>query len=380
MKVTKFSPDGLPLPLAGWSTGYQSIGSNTDSNPPLSALNFVQRITSNTSNTLLNPIVNFASGSGIAFAAASNTLTISATGAAAGGGGATISAGSNSTNVREISTAGASTTLWSPFDHAHGGISEVTASSSNTLQRGTLNLRAGTGIALALSDADSDGEFDTATIINTVGASSGGSGGSGYSLSVPSVTVGVATNGLNTTNPAVTIAAQASGTRLIVAANLVGRASTSVTCTNVTFTAMAQVQNGAGSRYDIWCGVATGTTGTTVTVNTGSSNFASLVVMAVADTLTPTAGSVTSGLMIDQMMLQRTGVTAGTFFAYFIGCDNTTNPVYFVPAIPGRLVNGNVNGSGSALFCGYAPTTGPIGGSVINQTSSTPFAVVVPIT
>lgn len=87
MKVTKFSPDGLPLPLAGWSTGYSSIGSNTDSNPPLSALNFVQRITANTSNTLLNPIVNFASGSGISLAASSNTVTISATG---GGGSSSL--------------------------------------------------------------------------------------------------------------------------------------------------------------------------------------------------------------------------------------------------------------------------------------------------
>lgn len=85
MKITKFG-DGIPVALDGWSTGYQSIGSNTDSNPPLSALNFVQRITANTSNTLLNPIVNLASGSGISLAASSNTVTISATGGGGGGG------------------------------------------------------------------------------------------------------------------------------------------------------------------------------------------------------------------------------------------------------------------------------------------------------
>lgn len=172
MKVTKFG-DGIPVTLQGWSTGITSLNSNvTTTDGGLSALNFVQRVTANGSNILLNPSVNIASGSGIALAASSNTVTISAT----GGGSGTISAGSNSTNVREISTAGASSTLWSPYDHAHGGVSEVTASSSNTLQRGTVNLRAGTGIALALTDTDGDGEFDTATIVNT-GTSSGGGGG-----------------------------------------------------------------------------------------------------------------------------------------------------------------------------------------------------------
>ena len=173
MKITNFGPDGLPIALGGWSTGIVSLNSNVEivGGGP-SALNFVQRITSNTSNTLLNPIVNFAAGSNIALSAQSNTITI--TGAAGGGGGApaTISAGSNSTRVSEVSGAGASTTLWSPFDHAHDGIGTITASSSNTMQRGTFNLRAGTGIVFGLTDGDGDGELDTATIIGT-GSSSG---------------------------------------------------------------------------------------------------------------------------------------------------------------------------------------------------------------
>jgi len=86
MKVTNFGPDGIPVALAGWSTGITSINSNaTTADGGLSALNFVQRITSNGSNILLNPSVNFAAGSNIALSAASNTITI--TGAAAGGGG-----------------------------------------------------------------------------------------------------------------------------------------------------------------------------------------------------------------------------------------------------------------------------------------------------
>jgi hypothetical protein len=175
MKVTNFGPNGLPITLAGWSTGVVSLNSNVEIiGGGLAALNFVQRITSNTSNTLLNPIVNFAAGSNIALSAQSNTITI--TGAAGGGAAAVISAGSNSTRVREVSTAGASTTLWSPFDHAHDGIGTITASSSNTMQRGTWNIRAGTGIALALTDADGDGEFDTTTIVATGGGGGSGSG------------------------------------------------------------------------------------------------------------------------------------------------------------------------------------------------------------
>lgn len=82
---------------------------------------------------------------------------------------AAISAGSNSTRVSEVSAAGASTTLWSPYDHRHDGIGTITASSSNTMQRGTWNVRAGPGIALNLTDTDGDGEFDTMTIVNTGG-------------------------------------------------------------------------------------------------------------------------------------------------------------------------------------------------------------------
>jgi hypothetical protein len=119
----------------------------------------VATITADGSNAVQGPFVNFASGSNILFSIASNTLSIHST-----GGGAAIAAGSNSTRVREVPTIGSSTTLWSPFDHAHDGIGTITASSSNTLQRGTVNLRPGTGTAFTLTDSDGDGEFDTLSI------------------------------------------------------------------------------------------------------------------------------------------------------------------------------------------------------------------------
>jgi len=179
VKVTNYGPDGLPVTLAGWSTGITSLNSNVNTTDGgYSALNFVQAVTANGSNFLMRPIVNFAAGSNTTITVdqgplasfPSNTIRIHST------GGGSVSAGSNSTRVSEVPTAGASTTLWSPYDHAHDGIGTITASSSNTMQRGTWNIRPGAGIALSLTDTDGDGEFDTATIVNTGVPGPAGSG------------------------------------------------------------------------------------------------------------------------------------------------------------------------------------------------------------
>jgi len=172
----------------------------------------VQLITINDTNVVQGPFVNFAAGSNTTVtvdmfgAAASNTIRIHAT------GGGSISAGSNSTQVREVSTAGASTTLWSPFDHAHDGIGTITASASNTMQRGAWNLRPGAGIALNLTDTDGDGEFDTTTIVNT------GGGGGGYAPSTESaiLTSGNITLASNSWTDIISVSL-AAGTWLVVA-------------------------------------------------------------------------------------------------------------------------------------------------------------------
>jgi len=86
MKVTNFGPDGIPIALGGWSTGITSINSNAvvgDGGP--SATNFVQLITADSSNTMLDPIVNFASGSNIVFSFTSNTIRIASTASGSGG-------------------------------------------------------------------------------------------------------------------------------------------------------------------------------------------------------------------------------------------------------------------------------------------------------
>lgn len=93
--------------------------------------------------------------------------------AAAGG---SSSFGSNSTRVAKTPSAGASSSN-SRADHVHDGIGGATASGSNTLNTGNLNLRAGTGIALALSNTDGGTGFDTVTIQNIA---AGGSGSVSY--------------------------------------------------------------------------------------------------------------------------------------------------------------------------------------------------------
>lgn len=140
MKVTRLGP---PIPIL--SSG---LGGNAGSRIPAGGNDLqvltsngsngrywgenVRRITSNGSNILVSPDVNFVSGSNIFFAVASNTLTIHGQ---AGGG---------------------------------GGVTALTANGSNSLA-GSINLQAGVGIALGVSGS-------TITITNT-GSSGGGSGG-----------------------------------------------------------------------------------------------------------------------------------------------------------------------------------------------------------
>jgi hypothetical protein len=128
----------------------------------------------NATTHVQGPFVNFADGSNTTITVdtvngvASNTIRWHST------GGAGASFGSNSTDVSETTQVGASSNT-ARADHYHRGIETITASSSNTMQRGTWNLRPGSGIALSLTDTDGDGEFDTTTIVNT---GAGGGGGS----------------------------------------------------------------------------------------------------------------------------------------------------------------------------------------------------------
>ena len=135
MKITNFGPNGQPVILAGWSTGYVSLNSNVEiAGGGLAALNFVQLITANGSNGLTRPIANFSAGSNIVLSATSNTMTITSLG---------------------------------------GGVAGIQSNGSNSLT-GLVNLQAGSGIALTVSGQN-------ITITNT----SGGSGSAlGWNLDV----------------------------------------------------------------------------------------------------------------------------------------------------------------------------------------------------
>lgn len=90
MKVTRLGPPrplmSLVGVLASGSSGPSGQVPTANGSNGVAWGSNVAIITSNGSNALLGPFVNFASGAGIAFAAASNTLTISATGGGTGSG------------------------------------------------------------------------------------------------------------------------------------------------------------------------------------------------------------------------------------------------------------------------------------------------------
>lgn len=182
MKVTK---EGRTIPLMNFTSAYGGVSGGGPSGqvPTSNGSNGVSwgsniaTITVNDVTKVLGPFINFADGSNTNWtvdqnpgSTPSNTLRVHST------GGASVAFGSNSTNVSETTQVGASSNT-ARADHYHRGIETITASSSNTMQRGTLNLRPGASIALNLTDTDGDGEFDTITIVNT-GGGGGGSGGS----------------------------------------------------------------------------------------------------------------------------------------------------------------------------------------------------------
>lgn len=124
MKVTNFGQNTALVSTAGTAGSAGGIGGVAVSGPALpgqaiisSSSNtaswqpVISTITSNSSNTLLGPNVNFASGTGITFAVSSNTLTITGTGGTgqfltvADGGGGTVQAHGNLGSTETIDLA-----------------------------------------------------------------------------------------------------------------------------------------------------------------------------------------------------------------------------------------------------------------------------------
>lgn len=197
--------------------------------------------------------------------------------------------------------------------------------------------------------------------------------------------VQAASNSASTTSLAVTIAAAASGQRLVVCIGSNARDVNAPTCTNVTFTKM-----GAGAAFsttmyvNVYVGVvAGGSSGTSVTITATGSNFIEADVYEVSDPLTPTAG--TSASLTNTSASTQAYVTLGpispafgTFWACVFGEDNGTTSLH----IDGNaLFRSYKPGAGTAMSAiGYAPG-GPFGMWITAGTSGGDFAAyIVPIT
>jgi len=127
-------------------------------------------------------------------------------------------------------------------------------------------------------------DFDAA-----ITAAAGGGGGGG--VGAIDCKGWVAPSYSSTNAFAITIPAQASGTRILLAVGTRSNDVTSVTCTNVTWSEVKGWNSSTNTYLSIYVGVATGTTGTTITVNVGGTNYVFATAVFLGDALTPTTGA-----------------------------------------------------------------------------------------
>ncbi len=100
-----------------------------------------------------------------------------------------------------------------------------------------------------------------------------------------------------TSGAAITVAAASVGHRFVLGIGLINRAATGVSSTNTTWTLVDSKVQG-NIHIEVWVGVvAGGSSGTTITITSGSTDWLNAQVIEIADTLTPTLGnhSETSG-------------------------------------------------------------------------------------
>lgn len=169
----------------------------------------------------------------------------------------------------------------------------------------------------------------------------------------------VQTNAINTsaTNPAITIAAAAEGNLLILSTAFTGRDIDSVTCTNVTWT---HIRTYSGAQYnEIWVGkVSGGSSGTTITMNTSSNNYASATVMEIEDPgVTPALGTnyVERATFNGTTDIERVdGFTPGEFYVAMFSAPNTS----LVGMCWGSHGLAPANPNGCGLVVGFVPSGG----------------------
>lgn len=245
-----YEPSGLDFSAYRIGSVDMSYQSNANIDDTLRRLDHhVDAITSSPSNTFVGTF-ELRAGTGVAFSALSNTVTISAS----GGAGASVSYGSNSNSVGKTNAAGAATEV-SRVDHVHQGVHQITSNTSNALYE-DINLQAGTGIALGVVG-------QTINISSTV---TSGGGSSGVTLSAAAlVQTAVDSDNATTTTP-VLGATPTVGNILIAAVVSTGDVITSLAQTNVTWSELASVHNGTTLKVALWKGVIAAAAGTTLTV------------------------------------------------------------------------------------------------------------------
>ena len=222
---------------------------------------------------------------------------------------------------------------------------------------------------------------DVEAALQEIGADIAGLGAGGGA--VPAI-VQFATNSASTTSLAVTIAAAASGQRLIVCIGSNARDVNTPTCTNVTFTEVGTGNFSTTMYVSIYVGVvAGGASGTSVTITATGANFIEADVYEVSDVLTPTAGtpanlSNTSASTQAYVALGPIAPAAGVLWAAVFGEDNGGTTMRVAGGAPFRQ---GKSGAGTGMsMIGYAPG-GPFSVWVTAATTNADFAaVIVPVT
>jgi len=189
------------------------------------------------------------------------------------------------------------------------------------------------------------------------------SGSQTNSIKFPTILQRAQNEASTTTTITATIAAANAGQRIILGAWSTLGDITSVACTNVTWTQMTNGNFSTTVYADIWVGVVTATSGTTITVTKGlSGGFMGVAVAVVNDLLTPTAVLSTSRTGTDANYLSTTVASleaqthVGKLFAAFAGLTDGTNPVSIIINQPHLTVYA----TSYALLIGYVSTGGTL--------------------
>lgn len=130
----------------------------------------------------------------------------------------------------------------------------------------------------------------------------------------------------------VTIAAVASGKRIVLVVQSYNRDVNTPTCTNVTFTQVASHAFGTSSYISVYVGVATGTSGTTIAVTATGSDWIITDTYIIGDALTPTAGASatldnTDAAATALVPIGPLAATPGDFFVVAVGQSNGTTSI-----------------------------------------------------